>query len=252
MAIDTQAQSYLERHRRIWQRKPSLRRIYKEEFFARLLSSRKPGGVSVEVGAGPGFLRQLVPEVISTDLVLCPWLDAVVNAQSLPFRAATVSNILGLDVLHHLQTPMDFLQEAERVLEPGGRLILVEPWVTPFSRFVYRYLHQEGCDLSAKPWQRNGLTPAKKKNAFDGNQAIPYLLFDSRNQSSTMAALPRLRVLKIERFSLFAYLFSFGFKPINLLPEFLYSTVATFERATLSLWRRFAAMRALIVLEKSA
>lgn len=39
---------------------------------------------------------------------------------------------------------------------------------------------------------------------------------------------------------------------MNLLPEFLYPAVAKLERATLPLWRRLAALRVLLVLEKSS
>jgi SAM-dependent methyltransferase len=252
VAIDTQAQEQLLRHRRVWEQKPILRRIYDDEFFARLLAARKPNGISVEVGAGPGFFKQIAPDVVSTDLIWCSWLDAVVDAQQLPFRAGSVSNVFGLDMLHHLATPMSFLGEVSRVLVPGGRLILVEPWITPFSYFIFRFLHQERCDLSETPWRHNQTSEAPAKKAFDGNQAIPYLLFGKNHRAETLAALPGLKLVTLEPFCLFAYLLSGGFKPMNLLPEFLYPAVSTFERITSPLWRSLASLRVLLVLEKSA
>jgi SAM-dependent methyltransferase len=248
---DTEALEVLLRHRRVWEQKPVLRRIYNEEFFARLLSSRTPGGISIEIGGGPGFFKQLFPEVISTDLIPCPWLDVVADAQALPFQASTVTNVLGLDVLHHLAAPMKFLQEAERILVPGGRLVLVEPWITSFSRLIYRYFHQEDCDVSAQPWKLDDPDTPQGKKAFDGNQAIPYLLFGAGNRQNTLAALPYLQCIKAEPFCLFAYLLSFGFKPMNLLPEMSYPFLSRLERLSLPLWRRFAALRVLLVLEKS-
>src|SRR5260370_36596153 len=151
MPMDAQAQEYFSRHRRVWEQKPVLRRIYKEEFFARLLSFRKNDGVSVEVGAGPGFFKQMLPSVISTDTVWCPWLDAVADAQKLPFQSSTVANIFCVDILPHLASPMTFLLEAQRILLACGRLILVQPGVTPFSFFIYSYLHHGGCDLFPHP-----------------------------------------------------------------------------------------------------
>ncbi|MBZ5702674.1 MAG: methyltransferase domain-containing protein [Acidobacteriia bacterium] len=252
MAMDTHAQSVLSEHRRVWQEKAVLRRIYQEEFFARLIAARKPGGIAVEIGGGPGHLRELLPEIISTDIVRMPWLDAVADAQELPFRSCSVSNILGLDVAHHLAAPMKLLEEAQRILVPGGRLVLVEPWITPFSYLVYRYFHQEGCDLTARPWEKNPGAGAQEKKAFDGNPAIPYLLFGPRHLRETLGALPGLRLVRMERFCLFAYLLSMGFQRWNLLPEALYPAVAKCERATLPLWRSLAALRILLVLEKSA
>jgi len=250
VAIDTQAQEQLLRHRRVWEQKPILRRIYNDEFFARLLSFRKPNGLSIEVGAGPGFFKQFALDILSTDLIWCPWLDAIADAQELPFRTASVTNVFGLDMLHHLATPMTFLGEVSRVLAPGGRLILVEPWITPFSYFIFRFLHQERCDLSETPWLSNQRGAIPEKMAFDGNQAIPYLLFGPSHRSNTLSSLPELNLLALEPFCLFAYLLSGGFKPMNLLPEFLYPAVSKFERATSPLWRRIAALRVLLALEK--
>jgi len=248
--IDIQAHEVLIKHRRIWREKAVLRRIYDEEFFARLLSYSRPGRISIELGGGPGFFKELLPSVLCTDLILSPWLDAVVDAQRLPFRTSSIGNIFGLDMLHHLASPMMFLKEAQRVLISGGRLILVEPWISPFSHFVYRYLHQEECDLSARPWDANGNEVASGKRAFEGNQAIPYLLFGPERLVQTLATLSEMKAVAIEPFCLFAYLLSFGFKPMNLLPIFLYPLVSKLEQRTLPLWRSVAALRVVVVLEK--
>ena len=251
MVIDIQAQKQLLRHRQVWERKPLLRRIYHEEFFARMLSYRKKEGPCLEVGAGPGFFKQVFPNLISTDVVWCPWLDVVADAQRLPFQTSSVTNLFGLDVLHHLAAPMKFLEESKRILVPGGRVILVEPWITPFSYLVYRYFHQEDCDLSARPWGASNAPSQMDKKAFDGNQAIPYLLFGRGHLSRTLGFLPGMNPLVIDTFCLFAYLLSFGFKPMRLLPESLYPAISKIERRTSPFWRRFAALRVLIVIEKS-
>lgn len=251
MASDTQAHEQLLRHRRIWEQKLALRRIYNEEFFGRLVAQRKIDGVSIEVGAGPGFFKQFFPSVISTDLISCPWLDTVADAQRLPFRSSSVANIFGLDMLHHLAAPMELLREASRILIPGGRLILIEPWITPFSWFIFRFLHQERCDLSATPWSEINSGTNTNKLAFDGNQAIPYLLFGPRRRSNTMHSLPQLKLVTAQGFCLFAYLLSGGFNHSSLLPESLYALVSTLEKLTIPLWQRLAALRILLVLEKT-
>jgi SAM-dependent methyltransferase len=214
-------------------------------------SYRKQEGLSLEVGGGPGFFKQSFPNLISTDVVWCPWLDVVADAQSLPLQTSSVANLFGLDVLHHIAAPIKFLEEAKRILVPGGRLILIEPWITPFSYLVYRYFHQEDCDLSAHPWDMSSTPSRLDKRAFDGNQAIPYLLFGRVHLARTLGFLPGMNPLVIDAFCLFAYLLSFGFKPMSLLPESLYPAISKLERRTLRLWRKFAAMRVLIVMEKS-
>jgi SAM-dependent methyltransferase len=251
--VDSGAQGVIATHRRVWAQKPVLQRIYREEFFARLLAFCQPGPLSIEVGAGPGFLKQTMPGIISTDIVHSAWLDAVADAQHLPFGTGSATNILGIDVLHHFEAPLGFLAEAQRVLAPGGRLILIEPWVTPFSYVIYRYLHQEDCDLDAIPTEAGkAIKLDAAKRPFDGNQAIPYLLFGQRTRDTTLRSLPELTPIAIEPFCLFAYLLSFGFKQVSLLPEALYGAIAAFERRTLPLWRSAAALRVLLVLEKRA
>src|SRR5260370_9191000 len=141
MVADHEAQDVLNRNRSVWMQKAALRRIYQEEFFSRQLAQRKIGGINIEVGGGPGFFKTALPDVVSTDLIYCPWLDVIADAQRLPFREGSASNVFGLDILHHLAAPIAFLQEADRVLTPGGGLILWEPLVAPCSFLIYRSIH---------------------------------------------------------------------------------------------------------------
>jgi SAM-dependent methyltransferase len=55
-----------------------------------------------------------------------------------PFAAASFDNIATFDVLHHLERPRLFFQEAERVLRLGGRIVMVEPAITPLNGLFYR------------------------------------------------------------------------------------------------------------------
>lgn len=52
---------------------------------------------------------------------------AAADAVQLPFRDGAFSSVFVRDLLHHLPQPAAALREAVRVLQPGGRLCLVEP-----------------------------------------------------------------------------------------------------------------------------
>ncbi|MFL5735010.1 MAG: class I SAM-dependent methyltransferase [Chloroflexia bacterium] len=246
----TSDHDYIKQHRAVWRRKPILRRIYREQYYSRLLAQCPPDGSTLEIGSGPGFLAGIAPQVWRTDVLPSPYIHCVADVHRLPFAPDQFDTVIGLDVLHHFNRPINALREVARVLKPGGRLALVEPWITTFSRFVYTYLHQEGCDLTLTPWcDTNQFTDDKL--AFDGNAAIPYLLL-TRGAGHLSQALPELRLVRLEQFSLVTYLLSLGFKPANLLPPPLYPILYRAEEATRPAWSRWAALRALIVWEKSA
>jgi SAM-dependent methyltransferase len=234
---------YLTKHRRVWAAKPVLRRIYQEQFYAPLLEYA--GARTLEIGSGPGLLGEIAPDVIRTDILPSPYVHLAADAHCLPFADGGFDSVIGLDVLHHLDTPVRVLREAARVLRPGGTLALVEPWITPFSRFVWTYLHQERCDMAVEPWKdASQFDAGTAKEAFDGNAAIPYRLVQHPE------ALPELHLERCDTFSLFTYVLSFGFKRASLLPLFAYPLVYGFEQATRPLWKRPAALRALLVWRK--
>ena len=67
-----------------------------------------------------------------------------------------------LDVLHHIEYPIRFFKDAARALQPGGRLIFVEPGITPLSDVIYRALHEEPVDASSRSVDgRHALTQTK-------------------------------------------------------------------------------------------
>src|ERR1700704_5708617 len=96
-----------------WKSKAVLRAIY-EDYYRRILEQCAPGR-SLEIGGGSGNLKEYRAEVVSTDIVPSPWLDAAADAQALPFADSSFANIVMVDVLHHIQWPVRFLREAQRI-----------------------------------------------------------------------------------------------------------------------------------------
>ncbi|MBZ5498508.1 MAG: class I SAM-dependent methyltransferase [Acidobacteriia bacterium] len=241
----------LLRDRKVWETKEVLRLVYTRQFFPRLSQNRVPGFRTVEVGAGPGLYKQFAPDVLSSDITVCPWHDLAANGEHLPFAAASLDNVIGLDVVHHLNNPLSFFCESARVLRAAGRVVLIEPWMTPFGYLVNRCFIPEECDLTWQPGEMlvQDQNRQKRKDPFEANSAVPYLLFN-RFRHRLRELMPELRLVKIERFALFGYLLSMGFRETSLLPARLYPYVERLESATRSLWEPVAALKALIVLER--
>src|SRR5262249_52271998 len=125
-------EAILHEHRQVWQQKPALRAIY-HDFYERIASACREGR-SLEIGGGSGNLKEYRHDVVTTDIVTTPWLDAVADAQNLPFANNSFANIVAVDVLHHIEHPVRFLAEARRVVSPKGRIVLIEPGISPVSR----------------------------------------------------------------------------------------------------------------------
>jgi SAM-dependent methyltransferase len=242
----------LEDHRRIWSGKPVLQRVY-EPWFDALLAEAGRGQHVLEVGAGPGFLaahaRARRPDLrwVATDVLAAPWNDVAADAGRMPFLDGSFDAVLCIDLVHHLARPRDFLSEAARVLRTGGRIAAVEPWISPMSYPIYRWLHEEGCDLGIDPWDPFPAS-AGSKQAFEGNGALAWRVVNAGDEGSWRAM--GLDPPRIRRINAFGYLLSLGFRRASLLPERLVPLTLRIEAATAPL-ARLTAMRALVVWEKA-
>jgi SAM-dependent methyltransferase len=241
----------LREHRQIWDAKPVLADVYGVWF--RQLASIAPAGARVlEIGAGPGLLsewaRRHRPDLrwIATDVLPAPWNDVAADALALPLADGALDVVVGLDVLHHLGRPRDFFAEAARVLRPGGRIALVEPWVTPFSYPIYRFVHQEGCTLGIDPWEPFGRSA---KDAFDGDGAVPWRIVRSAHGTEWEGL--GLGAPQVTTSNGFAYLLTLGFRRASLLPKPLAGFAMGVDEALRPL-SRWSAMRAMLVWERRA
>jgi len=234
-----------EEYRKVWDSKPVLRAVYSD--FYRRIAERLVEGPTLEIGGGSGNLKAFAPDVISSDIVPAPWLDLVCDAQAIPVGNETLSNIVMVDVLHHVERPIRFLNEAARTLRAGGRLVLCEPAITAVSYPFYRWFHPEPVDMRADPFADGPLNP--DRDPWDANQAIPTLMFH-KNRDALAAALPALHVTAADRFSFLAYPASGGFRPWSLMPAAIAKGLLKAEWSIRRLWGPIGAFRTLVTIEK--
>lgn len=235
----------LQDHREIWQNKPVLKSIYRD-FYGRI-AGQAISGATLEIGGGTGNLKEYLPKVISTDIIPSPWLDCVCDAQALPLKSNSISNIVAIDVLHHIERPIRFFQEAARLLHPGGRIILLDPAITPLSWFFYHFIHEEPVILHSNPLEDGPLSPDRKP--FDANQAIPTLLF-GKQKDIFSATFPDLQIIENSFISLWCYPLSGGFKPWSLIPSFVVKPILLLEKKMEPYLGHLLGFRLLVVLEK--
>jgi SAM-dependent methyltransferase len=237
-----------ERHRKAWRDNEALRTLYTRWYHE--VKARLPDralGRFVELGSGPGFAREVIPELELSDVVRAPWHNHEVDAEALPFAASTVGALVLFDVLHHLRRPSVFLSEASRVLAPGGRLILCEPYMSALSFPIYRLWHEERCDLSVDPLAE---ALAKNEDPFDGNQAIPSLLL-VRHRKALAAKFPLLRLTEVKRLAGPSYPASGGFSRRPFLPKWMWKSLLAVEDKLPRVAFRLLGFRLLAVFERA-
>jgi SAM-dependent methyltransferase len=232
-------------YRSVWDRKPVLRVVY-DDLFRRIAAACAPG-VTLEIGGGSGNLKEQLPQVIASDIQFAPWLDLVADAQRLPFPDGALSNMVMVDVLHHIEYPLVFFREAERALRRGGRIVMIEPAITAGSALFYRLVHEEPVDMSADPLALG--EPRPGRNPYDSNQAIPTLIA-TRHRDRFHKAMPGLRIADVKWFSFAVYPLSGGFKSWSLINGAMAKLGLALERRLEPALGRIAGFRMMLVIEK--
>jgi SAM-dependent methyltransferase len=234
-------------HRAQWEKKKAVRLLYRD--FHRQLLESCPEGRVLDIGGGTAHIKEFRPDVVSTDVLKFPGIDVVADAHRLPFRDEFFAGVVMLDVLHHLERPIEFLREASRVLKPGGRLAMIEPAMTTVARRFYDRFHDEPVDMRVDPFAPVAINP--ERDPFDANQAIPTLLFATAPPRRLVEqTIPSLRVRSVDWQSLFAYPMSGGFQKWSLIPGILVGPMLAFERAVPVSVRKHLAFRIMVVLER--
>lgn len=245
----------LEQHRTTWQHKKILRLIYHEWYQWILADLAALGQTTIELGAGSGNFKEFKADVIASDISCHSWLDVCFDALHMPFKSDSAANLVLIDVLHHLADPVSFFLEAARILPQGGRILLLEPYPSLFSLFIYRRVHPEPFIMDANYTTNHSLTNRETppKDPWEANQAMAYVLFFKAKEqflrwlSDTYQV--HFKVIKQKRVSCILYPASGGFEHRALIPDGVIPLFRILERV-LTPFRRWLAFRCYVVLEK--
>jgi SAM-dependent methyltransferase len=229
--------------RSIVQSKPFVRRIY-DEWYRKIVDQLPavPGQV-LEIGSGAGFLAGYIPDLVTSEIFVLPEVRCVLDGSSLPFHSGSLRAIVMTNVLHHIQEPRAFFEEAARCLQPGGSVILIEPWVSAWSRLIYRNLHHEPFSPEEPGWSHSLAGPLSGANG-----ALPWIILE-RDRALFESQFPSLAVSKTELLMPFRYLVSGGVSLRSLMPEITFRVWELLE-SSLKPWMNAWAMFALVVVRK--
>lgn len=231
--------------KQIIQEKPLLKEIYQSWYSVICKQLPHITGPVLEIGSGPGFLKEYIPELITSDYMALPGNDLSCDALQLPFTENSIRAIILINVLHHLQDPLLFFQEANRCLRNGGSIIMIEPWVTWWSQVVYRKLHHEPFDPDAPSWK---LPPSGPLSG--GNDALPWIIF--HRDLEKFRQLESFQLKRIQPTTPILYLLSGGLSMRNLIPRWLTTPLFILENAIPTQILNKTAMFTTVVIDKNS
>ena len=210
-------------HRDIILKKPFIKKLYNDWYLIFIIKSKEiKNGKYLEIGSGGGFLKDVFPEVITSDILILPNVDLIFTAEEIPFKENELASIVMLNVFHHIPKPHLFLKEAQRTLIKGGKIIMTEPANSSLARFIYKRFHHE-------PFDEKGQREIKAGNPLsNSNQALPYIYFE-RDLDLFKKDFPSLKINSINYHSPFSYIISGGVSRSAMLPFFMYNFVKGIE-----------------------
>ena len=242
--LDLDDPATTERRRQVIQSKGLLKRIY-GQWYAIIEASLGESGPVLELGSGGGFMSESIKGLITSEVFYCRNVAVIADALALPFAPASLRAIVMIDVLHHLPDVRRFFREAERCLRPGGAILMVEPWVSRWSKLIYTKLHHEPFLPEAPEWSFPSTGPLSGANG-----ALPWILVQ-RDRAVFEREFPRFEISTVQPMMPFQYLVSGGVSMRSLAPGWSCRFWRLLE-AVLRPWMKDWGMFAFIALRKRA
>lgn len=230
-------------HKEIILSKPFLKKLYVEwyTFFKNECRSLNSQNI-IELGSGGGFLKEIMPEVKTSDILELPGNDLTFNALEMPFQNNSISAFLMVDVFHHVPDSLQFLKEMERTLKPGGKIIMNEPWNSAWGQMIYKNFHHETFN------PKGGWSIPSSGPMSDANGALPWIVF-KRDFEKFKADFPGLELKVLKPHTPLRYLLSGGVSMRSLVPQWSFGLVRATE-LLLSPLNKWFSMFVTIVIEK--
>jgi hypothetical protein len=210
------------------------RELYRDQFS----DLPNPSTLSIlEVGSGTSPLKQFFSNVITSDVLDLDYLDLVFDCHEIDKLDAIKDNSIDVvtltNVLHHLKSPIGFLNRAASKLKSGGKVIATEPFFSVLSTPIFRYLHHEPVDFGISEPELDKV----QGPLASANIALPWLIFYQRREwLQRLNDNFNITTLSARCFSALSYMATGGISRRLPVPHFLYRALFSMD---LAISRRF-------------
>jgi hypothetical protein len=228
-----------------WDRKPILHEVYKT-WWRTILPFLNTGCPTIEIGSGSSRMKEIFPDLITSEFEKVDGIDFCADAHRLPLRASVKKNIVMIDVFHHLRNPHQVLDEFSAVANTGDRLVLLETYISLFSYIAYKFIHHEPVVFGENVTKRG----EKDDLMFERpNQCRAQLIF-FREKEFFQSNYPELKIIDVKYLDFLGYPLSGGFNYRSLIPIFLFRLIQKVERIIPSYIMRLLGFKIMIVIER--
>ena len=210
--------------------------------------------LGIEVGAGTGVSKEFINSgnFKITDYAKNHWLDLkMIDALDTKIDSDSLDYVVSSNMIHHVPYPILFFEEMNRILKPGGKLLIQEINCSTTMRFLLRLMRHEGYDFTINVYDRE-LICTDPQDLWSANCAIPNLLFD--NIENFKKNIPNFKVTYIGFTEFFLFINSGGVisktKYIPL-PFVLLKIIKLIDNFLCRTFPSFFALQRQVVLEKS-
>lgn len=215
----------------------------------------KPHEKGLELGAGAGHSKMFLQdyEYATTEKYNWPWIEIPGrSAIDTGLPDASFDYIFAVNVLHHVDKPIKMLGEAQRLLKPGGRLILIDAYSSLLFRFVMRLIYHEHCNEKVDVFSPGYSLSRLARTSWDGNNSTAKLMFSQTEKLKTV--FPDFTLTHMSHYEVFLFLNSGGVyrkTPCLPLPERCLKRVLKLDGFLAGRFPKTCALALRIVLEKS-
>lgn len=238
--------SRIDELKKIIQNKASLYRIYIDyyRFFKKSLADCPINGHAIELGSGAGFIKNIIPEITTSDYLAYKGVDQVIDATHLPYEPHSVKFIGMINVLHHIAKAEQFFSEAQRVLIPGGKIAIVDQHHGWLSRWILKYAHHEPYVPHADAWAFETTGPLSGANG-----ALAWIIFQ-RDRQKFETLFPKLKIMCYEPHTPLQYWLSGGLKKWSLIPNWAFGLIKALDKLLICFSTQFGSFVNIEIVKK--
>jgi SAM-dependent methyltransferase len=236
-----------------FENKPNNLRFLLSERYKWMNDFIKPEDYGIEVGGGTGLSKLFIncKNFHVTDYADYEWLDKKnVDAMATPYKDGELDFVMNSNMIHHVASPLTFLEEMHRILKPGGLMVIQEIQVGWLMRKILKAMRHEGYDFTIDVFDKE-LICTDPDDLWSANTAIPRLLFD--DEKKFHEKVPYFEIVHQSKSECLVYLNSGGIiaKTVSVpLPTFLLKVLGLMDKVLIGIAPNIFALQRQIVLRK--